>query len=157
MFRVGFGFDTHKLTSGKKLMIGGVHIPSDYGCEGYSDADVLIHAMCDALLGAANLRDIGYHFPDTDVRYKDKESVFFLKEVCKHIVKEKWKIENIDTTVVLQRPKLSPYIFSMQECLATVLQIDANCISIKAKTSETLGFIGRTEGISAHAVALLSK
>jgi len=157
MFRVGFGFDTHKLMSEKKLMIGGIHIPCDYGCEGHSDADVLIHAICDALLGAANMRDIGYHFPDTDMQYTDKKSDFFLKEVCKLIAKEKWKIENIDTTVVIQQPKLSSYILSMQEHLASVLQIDTNCISIKAKTSEKIGFIGRKEGISAHAIALLSK
>lgn len=157
MFRIGFGFDTHKLTAGKKLMIGGVCIPYDYGCEGHSDADVLIHAICDALLGAANMRDIGYHFPNTDMQYKDKESSYFLREVHKLITAEKWKIENIDTTIVIQQPKLSPYILPIQESLAAVLQIETNGISIKAKTSENLGFIGRKEGISAYAAALLSK
>jgi 2-C-methyl-D-erythritol 2,4-cyclodiphosphate synthase len=157
MFRTGFGFDTHKLTAGKKLMLGGVHIPHHYGCEGHSDADVLIHAICDALLGAANMRDIGYHFPDTDMQYKDKESSYFLNEVHKLITVQEWKIENIDTTVVIQQPKLSPYILSIQETLSSILQIDANCISVKAKTSENLGFIGRKEGISAYAAVLLSK
>ena len=154
--RIGFGFDTHKLILGKKLMIGGIHIPHNLGCEGHSDADVLIHAICDAMLGAANMRDIGYHFPDTDSSYKDKESSFFLEKVCKLLANKGWKIENIDTTIVIQQPKLSPYILSIQESLATILQIDTDCISIKAKTSEKLGFIGREEGISAYAVVLLS-
>ena len=157
MFRIGFGFDTHKLVADKKLMLGGVHIPYHLGCEGHSDADVLIHAICDALLGASNLRDIGYHFPDTDIRYKDKESSFFLKEICKIIAKKQWKIGNIDTTIVIQQPKISPYIVPIQESLSAILQIEADCISIKAKTSENLGFIGRQEGVSAYAVALLTK
>jgi 2-C-methyl-D-erythritol 2,4-cyclodiphosphate synthase len=157
MFRIGFGFDTHKLVAGKKLMIGGVHIPHNFGCDGHSDADVLIHAICDALLGASNMRDIGYHFPDTDIQYKDKESSFFLKEVCKMIANKGWKIENIDSTIIIQHPKLSPYILSMQKLLSPILQIDTDCITIKAKTSENLGFIGRQEGISAYAIVLLSK
>jgi len=157
MFRIGFGFDTHKLVAEKKLMLGGICIPCNLGCEGHSDADVLIHAICDALLGAANMRDIGYHFPDTDIQYKDIKSSFFLSEVCKFIKKEQWKIENIDTTIVIQQPKISPYIASVQESLSTILQINENCISIKAKTSEKLGFIGRKEGISAYAITLLSK
>jgi len=157
MFRIGFGFDTHTLAAGRKLVIGSVHIPYLYGCEGHSDADVLIHAICDALLGAANMHDIGYHFPDTDIRYKDKESSFFLVEITKLIAKKGWKIENIDSTVVIQQPKLSPYILSMQKSLAAILQVEEDCVSIKAKTSENIGFIGRGEGISAYAIALLSK
>ena len=157
MLRIGFGFDTHRLIAEKKLMIGGVCIPYHYGCEGHSDADVLIHAICDALLGASNMRDIGYHFPDTDKQYKDKESAFFLREVCKLITAEKWKIENIDTTIVIQQPKLSPYMLSIQHSLAAILEVETDCISVKAKTSENIGFIGRGEGISAYAVALLSK
>lgn len=157
MLRIGFGFDTHALVAGKKLMLGGVHIPHNYGCEGHSDADVLIHAICDALLGACNLRDIGYHFPDTDMQYKNKESSYFLKEVLKLISAEKWKIENIDTTIVIQQPKISPYILSIQQFLAAILEIETNCVSIKVKTSENLGFIGRQEGVSAYATVLLSK
>jgi 2-C-methyl-D-erythritol 2,4-cyclodiphosphate synthase len=157
MLRVGFGFDTHKLVAGKKLMLGGVYIPHNQGCEGHSDADVLIHAICDALLGAANLQDIGHHFPDTDSQYKDKESAYFLQEVHKLIAAKQWKIENIDTTIVIQQPKISPHIVAIQQSLATILQIDADCISIKAKTSEHLGFIGREEGVSAYAVTLLSR
>jgi 2-C-methyl-D-erythritol 2,4-cyclodiphosphate synthase len=157
MFKIGFGFDTHKLVTNKRLIIGGIHIPYNLGCEGYSDADVLIHAICDALLGATNMRDIGYHFPDTDIEYKDKESSFFLIKVCKLITKDQWRIENIDTTIVIQQPKISSYIPSIQEKLSTILQIETNCISIKAKTSENIGFIGREEGISAYAVALLAK
>ncbi len=157
MFRVGFGFDTHKLSSGRELIIGGVHIPHDLGCEGHSDADVLIHAICDALLGATNKRDIGYHFPDTDVQYKERDSSFFLREVYGLISQEKWKIENIDSTVVIQQPKLSPYILQIQKSLANILNIEVDSISIKAKTSEKLGFIGREEGISAYSIVLLSK
>jgi len=157
MLRIGFGFDTHKLVAGKKLMIGGIQIPHNYGCEGHSDADVLIHAICDALLGASNLRDIGYHFPDTDISYKDKESAYFLKEIFKLISAQMWKIENIDTTIVIQQPKISPHISSIQQFLAAILQIETDCVSIKAKTSENLGFIGREEGVSAYAIVLLSK
>ena len=157
MLRIGFGFDTHQLVAGKKLMIGGVCIPHHLGCDGHSDADVLIHAICDALLGASNLGDIGHHFPDTDGQYKGKESAYFLQEVHKLITAENWKIENIDTTLVIQQPKLSPYIVSIRQSLAEILQIDANCLSIKAKTSEKLGFIGREEGVSAYAVALLGR
>ena len=157
MFRIGFGCDTHRLVAGRKLMIGGVDIPYDFGCEGHSDADVLIHAICDALLGASNMRDIGYHFPDTDMKHKNRESSFFLAEVCRLIAEKNWKIENIDTTVVIQQPKLSPYIEQIKQSLASILNIETDCVSVKAKTSENLGFIGRKEGISAYSVVLLSK
>jgi 2-C-methyl-D-erythritol 2,4-cyclodiphosphate synthase len=157
MFRVGFGFDTHKLSAGRKLIIGGVHIPHLCGCEGHSDADILIHAVCDALLGAANMRDIGYHFPDTDPQYKGIDSSVLLKKVHHLITAEQWKIENIDSTIVIQQPKLLPYIEQIQTSLANILNIEKSCISIKAKTSERLGFIGREEGISAYSIILLSK
>ena len=157
MFRVGFGFDTHKLCKGRKLMLGGIHIPHVLGSEGHSDADVLIHAMCDALLGASNMRDIGYHFPDTDPTLKNIDSTILLQKVHRMIEEKQWKIENIDCTIVAQQPKLSPYIPQIQQTLATLLFLDESCVSIKAKTSEKLGFIGREEGISAYSIALLTK
>ena len=157
MIRVGLGFDTHKLASGRKLIIGGVHIPSPYGCVGHSDADVLIHAICDALLGAANLRDIGFHFPDTDLQYKDIDSCVLLKKTHQLIAENNWVIENIDTTLVLQEPKIQLYIPQMLNSLAHVLNMANDCINIKAKTSEKLGFIGRKEGVSAYAIALISR
>jgi 2-C-methyl-D-erythritol 2,4-cyclodiphosphate synthase len=156
MFRIGFGFDTHQLSFGRKLIIGGVHIPHPFGCEGHSDADVLIHAICDALLGAASMRDIGYHFPNTDAQYKNIDSGLLLKRVHYLVLKEKWKIENIDSTIVIEQPKLSPYIEEIQHSLADILDIEKNRISVKAKTSEQLGFIGRKEGVSAYSIALLS-
>lgn len=155
--RIGFGFDTHKLQKDRDLIIGGVKIPYKVGCVGHSDADVLIHAICDALLGAANLRDIGFHFPDTDAKFKDISSLILLKETKKLIASQGWKIVNIDTTIVLEQPKISTYITSMQQTLSTVLEIETIDVSIKAKTSEKLGFIGREEGISAYAVALLQQ
>ncbi len=157
MFRIGLGFDTHKLSKGKKLILGGVHVPHDYGCEGHSDADVLIHAICDALLGASNMRDIGYHFPDTDPAYKNIDSSVLLCKTYRIISEKNWLIENIDCTIVIQQPKISPHIPQMQQTLAKYLTLDTDCISIKAKTSEKLGFIGREEGVSAYAITLLSK
>jgi 2-C-methyl-D-erythritol 2,4-cyclodiphosphate synthase len=157
MLKIGLGFDTHRLASERKLIIGGIQIPSPFGCEGHSDADVLIHAICDALLGAANLRDIGYHFPDTDNRYKNIDSAILLQETGRMIQEKQWKIESMDATVVIEQPKLSPYIPQMQEKLARILQLETDCISIKAKTSERIGFIGREEGISAYSIVLLSK
>jgi len=157
MIRIGFGFDTHQLCADRPLIIGSVHIPHSQGCLGHSDADVLIHAICDALLGAANLRDIGYHFPDTDPKYKNINSLILLQESHKLIAENNWKIENIDTTLVVQEPKVQPYIPQMQASITRSLNISENSISIKAKTSERLGFIGRKEGISAYAVALISK
>ncbi|MDR2411019.1 MAG: 2-C-methyl-D-erythritol 2,4-cyclodiphosphate synthase [Bacteroidales bacterium] len=157
MIRVGFGFDTHQLVAQRKLIIGGVHILYPLGCKGHSDGDVLLHAVCDALLGAANLRDIGCHFPDTDPQYKNIDSVLLLKEVHCLIKKDQWKIENIDSTIVIEQPKISPYMEQIQISLANILNLEKTCISIKAKTSEGLGFIGRKEGVSAYSVALLSK
>jgi 2-C-methyl-D-erythritol 2,4-cyclodiphosphate synthase len=157
MIRIGFGFDTHQLSSEKKLILGSVSIPHPYGCVGHSDADVLIHAICDALLGAANLRDIGFHFPDTDSKYKNISSLILLQETLKLITENCWKIENIDTTIVIQEPKIQIYIPQMQASLSKALNLPEDCISIKAKTAEKLGFIGRKEGVSVYAVALISK
>lgn len=155
--KVGFGFDTHRLAAGRPLILGGVEIASALGCVGHSDADALIHAVCDALLGAANLRDIGYHFPDTDSRYKGIDSRMLLKECCALVRKEGWSISNIDTTLVIQKPRINPHIPAMQQQLSAVMDVPAEDVSIKAKTSESIGFIGREEGCSAYAVALLTR
>ncbi|MCF8368804.1 MAG: 2-C-methyl-D-erythritol 2,4-cyclodiphosphate synthase [Bacteroidales bacterium] len=155
--KVGFGFDVHKLESGRKLWIGGVNIPSEKGALGHSDADVLIHAICDAMLGAINLRDIGYHFPDTDPQYKGIASIILLEEVCRMISDQGYYVNNIDSTVSLEKPKLSAFIPEMKKQLATVSCIKEENVSIKATTTEKLGFTGREEGIAAHAVVLLKK
>ena len=155
MYKIGFGYDVHKLSEGYKLLIGGVNIPYEKGSVGHSDGDVLIHAICDALLGAANLRDIGYHFPDNDPSLKGIDSKILLKKVMKMIRNQGYKTGNIDSTVCLQQPKLSPYIPEMQKTLASVMEIDETNISIKATTTEKMGFVGKGEGISAYAVALL--
>lgn len=156
--RTGFGFDVHKLEkSNAGLVIGGVIIPSPHGATGHSDADVLIHAICDALLGAAGLRDIGFHFPDTDPAYKDIDSRKLLKRVCTLLKENNFIIGNIDTTIGLQEPKLSPYIDEIQKSLAEVMDIVTSNISIKATTTEKLGFTGRKEGVVAYAVALIVK
>ncbi len=155
MSRIGFGFDTHKLQPDAGLFLGGVKIPSEKGAVGHSDADVLIHAICDALLGAANLGDIGTHFPDTDQQYKGIDSKILLKQVAALLNEKGFHIVNIDSTICLERPKLASYIPQIQQKLSEVLGIPAYDISVKAKTSEKLGFIGREEGISAYAVVLL--
>ncbi|HNZ42724.1 MAG TPA: 2-C-methyl-D-erythritol 2,4-cyclodiphosphate synthase [Bacteroidales bacterium] len=155
MSRIGFGFDTHKLETGAALFLGGINIPSEKGSIGHSDADVLIHAICDALLGAANLGDIGTHFPDTDQQYKGIDSKILLKKVAALLNEKGYHIVNIDTTICLERPKLAPHIPQIQQKLSEVLGIPAYDISVKAKTSEKLGFIGREEGISAYAVTLI--
>ena len=153
--RVGFGFDTHRLAEGRPLILGGVQIASASGCVGHSDADVLIHALCDALLGAANLRDIGFHFPDTDPQYAGIDSRVLLRECCSLVREEGWLISNADTTVVIQQPKINPHIPLMQRGLAEAMGVPVADVSIKAKTSENVGFIGRGEGVSAYAVVLL--
>ena len=155
MSRIGFGFDTHKLEIASDLFLGGVKIPSDKGAIGHSDADVLIHAICDALLGAANLGDIGTHFPDTDAHYKGIDSNILLKEVIALMNEKGFHISNIDTTICLEKPKIAPFIPSIKKKLAEVMGIPEFDISVKAKTSEKLGFIGREEGISAYAVVLI--
>ncbi len=157
MFRIGFGFDTHALEPGHEFRLGGVRILHDKGATGHSDADALIHAIIDALLGAAGLRDIGTQFPDKAAEFKGIDSKILLAATMDLIRAKGFTIGNIDSTVVLQAPKINPCIPSMTESLATVMKIGADQLSIKAKTSEKLGFIGREEGISAYAVVLLEK
>ena len=154
-FRVGMGYDVHKLVAGRDLILGGIKIENDRGLLGHSDADVLIHAICDALLGDANLRDIGYHFPDTSDETLNMDSKIILKKTVELIATKGYIVGNIDATVCAERPKLNPHIPAMQECLAKVIGCDPDAVSIKATTTEHLGFTGREEGISAYAVALI--
>ena len=153
--RIGFGFDVHPLIENTPFTLGGIVIPHHKGATGHSDADTLIHAICDALLGAANLGDIGMHFPDSDLSLKSIDSKIFLKKVVQLIAQKGYRIVNMDTTVCLQQPKIRPYIPQMQETLAQVMSIPADNISIKATTTEKLGFTGREEGVSAYAVVLI--
>ncbi len=153
--RIGHGYDVHKLVEGRPLIIGGVEIPYEKGLLGHSDADVLLHAVSDALLGAAALGDIGSHFPDTDPQYKGADSLVLLREVCNLVRNQGFEIENIDATVLAQRPKLRPYIDEMRARISAYTNIDIDCISIKATTEEGLGFTGEGLGIAAHAVCLL--
>jgi 2-C-methyl-D-erythritol 2,4-cyclodiphosphate synthase len=155
MIRVGFGFDVHRLDEGQALSLGGIKIPSDKAAVGHSDADVLIHAVCDALLGAANLNDIGYHFPDTDPALKGVDSTVLLKKTVALIHEAGYDLGNIDSTISLQEPKISAYIEEMKERMSSVMGLPVSRISIKATTTEKLGFEGRREGVSAHAVALI--
>jgi 2-C-methyl-D-erythritol 2,4-cyclodiphosphate synthase len=154
--RIGQGFDAHALVTGRKLVIGGVQVPYDKGLAGHSDADVLIHAVCDALLGAAGLGDIGKHFPDSDSRFKDIDSRKLLREVARLIEAEHLKVVNVDATVIAQAPRLAPHVAAMRANLAADLGIAPGVVNIKAKTTEKLGFVGRGEGIAAEAIALLS-
>ncbi len=156
-FRVGMGYDVHKLVEGRDLFLGGIKIENDRGLLGHSDADVLIHAICDALLGAANMRDIGYHFPDTSDETLNMDSKVILRKTVELLETKGYKVGNIDATVCAERPKLNPHIPAMQECLAKVIGCDQDIVSIKATTTERLGFTGREEGISAYAVALIYK
>lgn len=153
--RIGQGYDVHKLTEGRDLIICGVKIPYEKGLLGHSDADVALHALSDALLGAAALGDIGKHFPDTDERYKGADSRMLLREVVNKISGKGFSVENVDVTIVAQRPKMSPYIDTMRQNIADDLEIGFDCVNVKATTTEKLGFEGRGEGISAMAVALL--
>ena len=153
--RIGHGYDVHKLVEGRKLILGGVDIPYDKGLLGHSDADVLLHAIMDALLGAAALGDIGKLFPDTDERFKGADSILLLKEVCRVLGENGYKIVNIDSTVIAQKPKLKDYIVKMRENIADACELDINQASVKATTEEKLGFTGSGEGISAHAVCLI--
>ncbi|MCD7936547.1 MAG: 2-C-methyl-D-erythritol 2,4-cyclodiphosphate synthase [Tannerellaceae bacterium] len=153
--RVGFGFDVHALVTGRELWIGGIRIEHTLGLQGHSDADVLIHAICDALLGAANKRDIGYHFPDTAGEYKNIDSKILLRDTMQIIRDAGYELGNIDATIAAERPRLNPHIPAMQETLAEVMQVDPEDISIKATTTEKLGFTGREEGISAYATVLI--
>ena len=157
MIRVGFGYDVHQLVSGRALWLGGVLIPYDKGLLGHSDADVLIHAVCDALLGATNMRDIGYHFPDTGAEYEGIDSKILLSKTVQLIAEKGYRVGNIDATVCAQRPKLSAHIPAMQSTLARVMGVDEDAVSIKATTTEHLGFEGREEGISASCVCLIER
>ena len=156
MFRIGMGYDVHKLVAGRKLVLGGIEIPHTVGLLGHSDADVLIHAICDALLGAANMRDIGYHFPDTSASTLGMDSKVILAKVIDLIATKGYKVGNIDATVCAERPKINPHVPAMKACLAHVMGCDEDQVSIKATTTERLGFTGREEGISAYAVALIT-
>ena len=155
-FRIGHGYDVHKLVTGRKLILGGVTIPHETGLLGHSDADVLAHAVSDALLGAAALGDIGGFFPDNDPKYQDADSIELLRQVCVELYDRGYTIENIDATVIAQAPKLKPYIEQMRKNLAQACEINVNQISVKATTEEHLGFTGRKEGIAVHAVCLIT-
>lgn len=155
-YRIGSGVDFHQLIAGKDLWIGGVKIPHSKGALGHSDADVLLHAICDALLGALALGDIGIHFPDTDETYKDIDSKILLQKCFELVKEEGYKIINIDTSICLQSPKVQPYVLQMRHTIASVLTISPNSVSIKATTTEQMGFVGREEGLIAYATVLLS-
>ncbi len=155
--RIGHGYDVHKLVEGRDFILGGVKIPFEKGLLGHSDADVLLHAISDALLGAAALGDIGKLFPDTDAQYKGADSLVLLKRVCEAVYEKGYKVENIDATVLCQRPKLRPHIDTMRANIAKAVGIDVDCVSVKATTEEGLGFTGAGEGVAAHSVCLLNK
>ena len=157
MIRVGMGYDVHQLVKGRDLWMGGIKIEHELGLLGHSDADVLIHAICDAILGAANMRDIGYHFPDTSAETDGMDSKIILKKTIELIATKGYHLVNIDATICAERPKMNPHIPEMQQCMANVIGCDADAISIKATTTEKIGFTGRQEGISAYAVALIEK
>ncbi|WP_288904967.1 2-C-methyl-D-erythritol 2,4-cyclodiphosphate synthase [uncultured Porphyromonas sp.] len=154
-FRVGQGYDVHRFESGRELWLGGVKIEYPLGLKGHSDADVLLHAISDALLGALALRDIGYHFPDNDPKYKGADSKQLLKEVARLVLQKGYKVGNIDATIVAEQPKINPYVPAMQEVIAQLLSVDVDQVSIKATTNEQMGFTGRQEGILALAIALV--
>lgn len=154
-FRIGFGYDVHQLAEGEEFWLGGILVPHTKGAVGHSDADVLLHVICDAVLGAANMRDIGFHFPDTDNSFKGIDSKILLADTMKIVRKEGYEVGNIDCTICLQRPKIKDVIPEMQKTIAEVAGIDLGQISVKATTTEKLGFVGREEGVSAYAVVLL--
>jgi len=154
-FRIGFGIDFHQLVSGREFWIGGVQLAHSKGALGHSDADVLLHAICDALLGAACLGDIGFHFPDTSEEYKNIDSKILLQKTSRLVSEAGYKVGNIDSTVCLEEPKIKPYIPQMQKVIAEILSVDENVVSIKATTSEKMGFVGREEGVAAYATALI--
>ena len=156
-FRIGFGYDVHQLREGYDFWLGGIKVPHEKGAVGHSDADVLIHVICDALLGAANLRDIGYHFSDKDPKYKGIDSKILLDEVMKLIREHGYEVGNLDTTICLQLPKVNPHIPAMKTCLSEVMNVSEEDLSIKATTTENLGFVGREEGVSAYCTALIYK
>ena len=155
--RIGLGYDVHRFEEGRPLVLGGVFVPHDTGLAGHSDADVVLHAIADALLGAAALGDIGRHFPDDDMRWKDADSAMLLEEVAQKVDRAGFSIGNVDTTVILQQPRLRPHIQAMREKIASSLQVDVGQVSVKATTTERLGFVGKEEGIAAEAVCLLEE
>ncbi len=155
--RIGYGYDVHQLKENREFWLGGVRLEHTHGARGHSDADVLIHAICDALLGAANLRDIGHHFPDTDPQYHGIDSKLLLREVMQLLRQHGYELGNVDATVCLEVPKVNPHIPAMQTCLAEVMGVAEADISLKATTSEKMGFVGRKEGIAAHAVVLVQR
>ncbi|MCF8721947.1 2-C-methyl-D-erythritol 2,4-cyclodiphosphate synthase [Nitrospina gracilis] len=155
MFRIGNGYDVHRLVEGRKLILGGVEIPHTLGLDGHSDADALLHALCDALLGACGLGDLGHHFPDTDDQYKGISSLILLEKVNASLRAKGFHVVNTDATLVAQKPKLAPYIDRMRENIARTLGIDVSQVNVKATTTEKLGFAGREEGLAAYAVALI--
>jgi 2-C-methyl-D-erythritol 2,4-cyclodiphosphate synthase len=155
--RVGFGFDVHQLKEGTDFWLGGIKHPHTKGATGHSDADVLIHAICDALLGAAGLRDIGFHFPDTSSEFKGIDSKILLSRVMKLLKEQNYSIGNIDCTLVLEKPKINPHIDKMKQTLCPILEIETNDLAIKATTNEKMGYVGREEGVCAYAVALIQK
>jgi len=154
--RIGHGYDVHPLVAGRALILGGVTIPHGKGLQGHSDADVLLHAICDACLGAAGLGDLGRHFPDTDPKYKNIDSRKLLRQVKEELSKRGWNVANVDSTVIAQAPRLAPHVPQMIQNISADLGIATECVNIKATTTEKLGFAGREEGIAAHAVALLT-
>lgn len=155
--RVGIGYDTHRLVAGRPLLLGGVEVPYERGLLGHSDGDVLIHAVIDALLGAAGLGDVGTHFPSSDPQYRDIRSLLLLERVAQLLSAARWKVHNVDATIVAERPVLKPYLESMSRCIAACLGVPADRVSIKAKTTDGLGFIGAQEGMAAYAVAALEE
>jgi 2-C-methyl-D-erythritol 2,4-cyclodiphosphate synthase len=157
MIRVGFGFDVHQLVEGRELWLGGIQIPHSVGALGHSDADVLLHAVCDALLGAVALGDIGKHFPDTDQRWKGADSKVLLKAVVELLDERGWTVGNVDASLVLERPKIMPHVPAMQRIIAELLRVGEDAVSIKATTNERMGYVGREEGVCAYAVALVQR
>lgn len=155
--RVGLGYDVHRLVENHPFWLGGVLVPHSHGAFGHSDADVVLHVICDALLGAANLRNIGYHFSDKDPQWKGANSKIFLEKTLEMIAEKGYVLGNVDVTIVLQEPKLNPFIPAMKDCIAGILKTDVDNISIKATTSEHIGFVGRGEGVAAHCVVLIEK
>lgn len=156
-FRTGFGYDIHQLVAGRDFWLGGIKIEHSKGALGHSDADVLIHAICDAILGAANLRDIGFHFPDTDSKYKNVDSKILLANTMKLVREKGYELGNIDSTICLEKPKINPHIPNMVSIMAKVMQVDEEDISLKATTSEKMSFVGKEEGIKAYATVLIYK
>jgi len=156
-FRIGFGVDIHQLKEGYDLFIGGMKLDAPFGAVGHSDADVLLHAICDALLGAANLRDIGFHFPDTDPKYKGADSKILLRDTFLLIKQKGFAVVNLDSTVMLEHPKVNPHIPSMQKIIADILEVDQEVISIKATRGEKMGYVGNSEGIQAYATVLIAR